>query len=68
MCNFVLDICPGLWYYTIRKREGKPNKPERKIKMVYNYYEVHEQEWEAWQEYVDWLNFEADMATNPYDE
>ena len=36
--------------------------------MVYNYYEVHEQEWEAWNEYVDLLNFEADMATNPYDE
>ena len=64
----MLDICPGLWYHTIRKREGKPNKPERERKMAYNYYEVHEQEWEAWNEYIDWLNFEADMATNPYDE
>ena len=36
--------------------------------MQYGYYEAHEAEWEAWNEYVDWLNFEADMATNPYDE
>jgi hypothetical protein len=26
----MLDIYPGLWYYNTRKREGKPNKPERK--------------------------------------
>ena len=54
----------------IQSERGKenPDKPERKKKMVYNYYEVHEQEWEAWNEYVDLLNFEADMATNPYDE
>ena len=36
--------------------------------MQYGYYEAHEAEFEAWQEYIDWLNFEADMATNPYDD
>ena len=35
--------------------------------MQYGYYEAHEAEFENWMEYIDWLNFEADMATNPYD-
>ena len=48
-----------------RGKENPINQKGRK-KMIYNYYEVHEQEWEAWNEYTDWLNFEADMATNPY--
>jgi hypothetical protein len=26
----VLDICPDLWYYTIRKREGKPQNQKGK--------------------------------------
>ena len=30
----MLDKTPGLWYYNIRKREGKPTKPERKKKMM----------------------------------
>ena len=29
----VLDKRVRLWYYSIRKREGKPTKPERKNKM-----------------------------------
>jgi len=32
----MLDKSPGLWYSIIRKREGKPIKPERKTNMAYN--------------------------------
>ena len=59
---------PGPCYTIIRKREGKPEQTgkEKEKMMQYGYYEAHEAEFEAWQEYIEWLNFEADMATNPY--
>lgn len=34
--------------------------------MTNEYWEVHEAEWLAAQEAMEWLLFEADMATNPY--
>lgn len=36
--------------------------------MQYGYWEAHEAEWLAEQEAREWLAFEADMATNPYDD
>ena len=33
--------------------------------MTADYWELHEAEWEAAKE---WQDFEADMATNPYDD
>ena len=57
-----------LLYNQKEGRKTQTNRKGRKKMMQYGYYEAHEAEFEAWQEYVDWLNFEADMATNPYDE
>lgn len=34
--------------------------------MTNDYWEAHEAEWLAAQECMEWLLFEADMATNPY--
>lgn len=34
--------------------------------MTNEYWEVHETEWLAAQEAIEWLLFEADMATDPY--
>lgn len=34
--------------------------------MTNEYWEVHEAEWLAAQEAMEWLLFEADMATDPY--
>ena len=34
--------------------------------MQYGYWEAHEAEWEAMQEALEWLAYEADMATDPY--
>lgn len=31
--------------------------------MQYGYWEAHEAEWEAMQEAMDWLAFEADLAS-----
>ena len=36
--------------------------------MVYDYYEVYEAQYLAEQEALEWLLFEADMATDPYAE
>ena len=55
-----LDICPDICYNTIT--EG--NKEENK--MTNEYWEAHEAEWLAAQECMEWLLFEADMATDPY--
>lgn len=42
----------------------RENKEENK--MTNEYWEVHEAEWLAAQECMEWLLFEADMATDPY--
>jgi hypothetical protein len=50
-------------YNLIRKREGKPNKPERMNKMEhFEYMNTMMDEVREWEEY------EADMATDPYDD
>ena len=36
--------------------------------MTNEYWEVHEAEWLAMQEALEWLAYEADMATDPYKE
>ena len=41
--------------------EGKPTKPERKKKM--EYFEIMDTNLT---ELAEWLDFEADMATDPY--
>ena len=53
---------PVMLYYN-QKGEGKPTKPERKKKM--EYFEIMDTNLTELQE---WLDFEADMATNPYDD
>jgi hypothetical protein len=52
---------PVVLYYN-QKGEGKPTKPERKKKM--EYFEIMDTNLTELQE---WLDFEADMATHPYD-
>ena len=42
----------------------RENKEENK--MTNEYWEAHEAEWLAAQECMEWLLFEADMATDPY--
>ncbi len=36
--------------------------------MYNDYWEAHEAEWLAEQEALEWLQYEADMATDPYKE
>jgi hypothetical protein len=55
-----------LCYYNTRKREGKPNKPEGKKKMEFYSMEQFEIMGDILEDYQEWLDFEADMATNPY--
>jgi hypothetical protein len=45
----------------------RENKEENKM-MTNDYWEAHEAEWLAAQECMEWLLFEADMATDPYRE
>ena len=61
----MLDKLSGLCYTTIRKKEGKPTKPERMTKMTFEYYEIMNT---YLTEVQEWMDFEADMATNPYDD
>ena len=43
-----------------------PNKPERKKKMEFYSMEQFEMMADILEDYQEWLDFEADMATNPY--
>lgn len=58
----MLDKCARSCYIIIRKGKEKPTKPERKKKM--EYFEIMDTNLTELQE---WLDFEADMATHPYD-
>ena len=56
-----------LWYTTYRKREGKPTKPERKIKMEFYSMEMFEMVSDWMEEVAEWEAYEADMETHPFD-
>jgi hypothetical protein len=56
-----LTNCPGC----SNIQSQRENKEENKM-MNSDYWEVHEAEWLAAQECMEWLLFEADMATDPY--
>jgi hypothetical protein len=55
-----------LCYTTIRKREGKPNKPERKKKMEFYSMEQFEIMSDILEDYQEWLDYEEDMKSNPW--
>jgi hypothetical protein len=55
-----------MWYYNTRKREGKPNKPERKKEMEFYSMEQFEIMSDLMEDYQEWLDFEEDMKSNPY--
>ena len=63
-----LDKSPGQCYTIIRKREGKPNKPERMNRMDFYSMEKFEIMADMMEEWLDWEHFEQDMETNPYDD
>jgi hypothetical protein len=43
-----------------------PDKPERKKKMEFYSMEQFEIMADVLEDYQEWVDFEADMATNPY--
>ena len=57
-----------LTYDILSTERGKenPNKPERKKKMEFYSMEQFEIMGDLMEDYQEWLDFEADMATNPY--
>ena len=62
----MLDKSPGLCYTTIRKREGKPNKPERMNEMEFYKMEQFEIMSDILEDYREWLDFEEDTKSNPW--
>jgi hypothetical protein len=58
---------PGLVLYYNQKEGRKTPKPERKNKMTYTmeYYEMMNTYLD---EVAEWIDFEEDMKTNPYDD
>ena len=54
-------------YTIIRKREGKPNKPEREKKMEFYEMERFEMMGDLLEDLADWQAFEEDLLTNPWD-
>ena len=60
----------GRLYGTIIPARGKENPTNRKGRKKMEFYgmEKYEMMGDLMESYQEWLDFEADMATNPYDD